>query len=432
MKNFYFGLFFYFLTSCTLVSGQQPMREEILALFKDTSNIQWIRDYQGRINDLEEIRISLGFDGYGCKGYLTYPNTETFIELAGNIKGSKLDLKELNEEGLITAYLKGIITPGMIEAEWQNYNRTIGSKFLLFTEKPQNKEEEKINKKWVKWYNGEVAHEKLRLILFHKSNNMLSGFCYNADGTKMYQVTGNINDDKSVYINFYRDNIEMARYNGKMKGSGLIKGFTTGIGVVNEPLQFELENEIILNEKSFQNFKSAAEILLPDSKDKDFDKYINDKIQPLADEIFNKMNEKVSSESYIPQPEERLVNRAYVYPDIKFVTKDLICGNILYSNTWEKNDRTIPFNYDVKQEREIQLEDIWNPKLSMQDTLSQYFAKAGKPEFSFKYFNITPQGLRFYDDIHPLYGRKEETIPYAVLRKWVRTKSPVRKLINIE
>ena len=86
----------------------------------------------------------------------------------------------------------------------------------------------------------------------------------------MYNVTGTINADKSIFLNFYLDQIEMARFDGKLKGSSLIKGVTNGIGVVNEPLQFELENELTLVEDSYQNFRSSIEILTPDSINKDF------------------------------------------------------------------------------------------------------------------------------------------------------------------
>lgn len=81
-----------------------------------------------------------------------------------------------------------------------------------------------------------------KLIIFHKEYGILSGFCFNDKGTRMYNVTGTINADKSIFLNFYLDQIEMARFDGKLKGSSLIKGVTNGIGVVNEPLQFELEN----------------------------------------------------------------------------------------------------------------------------------------------------------------------------------------------
>lgn len=126
-------------------------------------------------------------------------------------------------------------------------------------------------------------------------------------------------------------------------------------------------------EDSYQNFRSSIEILTPDSRNKDFDAYIKQKIQPLIEEINKKVNKSGPSESDLPQPEERLTNRAYIYPDIRFATKELVCGNILYSNTWDKNDKTISFNYDIKKEKEILLEDIWQQKLNMTDTPVQLF-----------------------------------------------------------
>jgi hypothetical protein len=430
MKKLYFFILWFLIGGVPLIYGQAASHEELQSLFEDSSSIQWFRDYKGLINNIENVDISLAFDGRNCKGYVLFPKSGTTIELSGNIRGNRLDLRELNEEGLITAYLTGSITPGMIQADWENYNHTIGCKYVLFSEKESKKIAGASKKKWVKWYIGEIAHEKLRLILFHKQTTELSGFCFNETGSKMYTVTGKINDDNSVFINFYLDQTEMARFDGKFKGSSLIKGTTTGIGVVNEPLQLELENEIYLTETSYQNFRTSIEILTPNSRDKDFEKYINDKIQPYLEAVNQKKDKSGFSESDIPQPADRLSQRAYIYPDIRFVSKDLICGNILYTNTWDKNDKTIPFNYDSKKEVEIQLDDIWNPKINIRDSLDHYFNSINKSGFSFKYFNLTPQGIRFYDDLNPLFGRNDVTIPYAIIKRWTKRKSLIKNLIN--
>lgn len=432
MKNFFYIIILIFIGNLQEVFSQAASRDELESLFEEPGKIQWARNYKGLINNIEHVEISLAYDGRNCRGYVLFPTSETTIELKGILSGNRLDLRELNEEGLITAYIKGILTPGKIEADWENYNQTIGCKYLLYSESEAAKLNPAAQKKWIKWYSGEVAHEKLRLILFQKEPANLSGFCFNDTGTRMYNVTGTLNPDKSIFINFLLDQSEVARFDGVLKGKSLIKGRTTGIGVTNEPLQLELENELSLNETSYQSFSTAIEILTPKTKNKNFEQYIAAKLQPYIDEVNKANTAENMSESHISQPSERLSQRAYIYPDIRFVTKELICGNVLYTNTWDKHDKTIPFNYDVKKKKEIELTDIWNPNLNMQDSLNHYFISVNKPGFTFKYFNLTPQGIRLYDDLDPLYGRNDLTIPYAVVRRWARGKSPVRNLINPE
>jgi len=431
MKRILYIALLVWLGNICNATGQAASKDELEALFDTPDKIQWTRNYKGLINNIESVEISLASDGRNCRGYVLFPKSQTTIELRGILSGSRIELRELNDEGLITAYLKGSLTPGKIEADWENYNHTIGCKYVLYSESEAAKLSPASQKKWIKWYSGEVAHEKLRIILFQKEPEKLTGFCFNDTGTRMYNVNGMLNPDKSIFLNFLLDETEVARFDGKVKSGAIIKGTTTGIGVTSEPLQLELENELNLEETSYQNFRTAIEILTPKLRKGNFEKYILEKIEPYIQEVNSEIVENLS-ESHVPQPSERLSQRAYIYPVIRFVSKEIISGHILYTNTWDKHDKTIAFNYDVRKKKEISQDDIWNPKLNMQDTLAHYFESVGKPGFSYKYFNLTPQGIRFYDDLNPLYGRNDVTIPYAVVRRWVKGKSPVRHLINPE
>lgn len=414
------------------LGAQGISRQEVLALFEDTTNIQWVRSYKGRVNDMEQAQMMLALNGFYAKGYVFYPKSGTSIELSGTLKGNKILLQELNQEGQITGYYSGIMNTDKMDLDWENYNHTIGSKYLLYTDHISTKQSNILSKKWVKWYNGTVTHENLRLILMHKQSDQLSGYCYNDSGTRMYTVSGNINPDKTIHLDFYLDQISIANFDGIIKGKNNIQGKVTGIGLVNEALKLSLENELELKENAYQNFRTSVEVLLPDSKDNDFDIYLADKIKDLLNNIETKIKSSNPLESDNPQPEDRLKWRAYIYPEIHFVTKDLICGTILYSTTWENSEKTIAFNFDNKHDKEILEKDLWNKDQNIQDSIKTYFSRQGKTDFEYKYFNITPKGIRYYSDLDPIYGRKEETVPFTEMKKWITRKSPIKSLVKYE
>lgn len=414
------------------LGAQGISRQEVLALFEDTTNLQWVRTYNGHVNDMEQAQMSLALNGFYAKGYVYYPKSGTSIELSGTLKGNKILLQELNQEGQIAGYYTGIMNADKMDLNWENFNHTIGSKYLLFADHISSKQASVLNKKWVKWYNGTVTHENLRLILMHKQTSQLSGYCYNDSGTRMYTVIGTLNADKTIHLEFYLDQISMAFFDGVLKGKKTIKGKVTGIGLVNEPLKLSLENELELKESAYQNFRTSVEVLLPDSKDNKFDNYLTNKIQDLLNNIESKIKASNPSESDDPQPEDRLKWRAYIYPEIHFVTKDLICGSILYSTTWESSEKTIAFNYDNKKNKEILEKDLWDQDAHVQDSLKTYFTMHGKTDFTYKYFNITPKGIRYYGDLDPIYGRKEETVPFTEMGNWVNRKSPIKSLVKYE
>ena len=46
-------------------------KDYVKSLFENQAEIQWVKHYKGRIDDLNDVAITLGFDGTDCKGRLT-------------------------------------------------------------------------------------------------------------------------------------------------------------------------------------------------------------------------------------------------------------------------------------------------------------------------------------------------------------------------
>ena len=132
MKRILYIALLVWLGNISNATGQAASKDELEALFDTPDKIQWTRNYKGLINNIESVEISLASDGRNCRGYVLFPKSQTTIELRGILSGSRIELRELNDEGLITAYLKGLLTPGKIEADWENYNHTIGCKYVLY------------------------------------------------------------------------------------------------------------------------------------------------------------------------------------------------------------------------------------------------------------------------------------------------------------
>ena len=410
-----------------MLTAQQSLVEEVRSLFDESVELEWVNSFSGYINDIIKVEATLGFDGRNCKGIFYYPSSGFSTEVTGTATGNRFLMNEVNEEGLITGKITGEIDQQNIKARWSNYNNSIGCRYRL-----TNDSETKVNideSKWVRWYIGQVSNEILHLILHKKSETEITGSCYNETGSRSYQVTGQLNKDKTLALQFLLGENEMASFTGKMPKGKAIKGSVTGIGLLNESMVFYLDNKLNYEEKGFQSFNTTYEIMLPINGNKDFDDYVKKSSEDWVNECITKSHEKTYKESEIPKPEERLINRAYIYPDIRYVADNLVSGHLIFVNTWTNKTKTKPLNFDLKNDIELSLDQIFTKDLAFRDSLTTYMKSIGRPGFNYVYFNITPEGLRLYDDFEPFQGRNDFIVPYAVIKPWARKTGPLKKLL---
>ena len=410
-----------------LLSAQQSMVEEVISLFDESVELEWVHSYSGYINDIVKVEATIGFDGRNCKGIFYYPSSGFSTVVTGTASGNRLLVNEVNEEGLVTGKISGEIDQHNIKARWSNYNNSIGCRYrLVNTDSPKSNIDET---KWVRWYIGQVSNEILHLILHKKSDSEITGSCYNETGSRVYSVTGQLQKDNTLELQFLLGENEMASFRGKMPKGKTIKGSVSGIGLTNEKMVFYLDNKLNYEEKSFQSFNTTYEIMLPVNGNKDFDAYVKKYSEEWVHECIKKSQEKTYKESEIPVPEERLMNRAYIYPDIRYVADNLISGHLIFVNTWTNKTKTKPLNFDLKNDQELSIDQIFTKDVAFRDSLNSYMRSIGKPQFNFVYFNITPEGLRLYDDFEPFQGRNDLIVPFAVIKPWARKTGPLKKLL---
>jgi len=413
-----------------MLYSQEDLAEEVKSLFSDTSHLEWINTYKGLVDNMTKVEASLGFDGTYCKGILYYPSSGFSTEILGTAVGNRFLMNEVNEDGLITGKLTGTISHDFINASWSNHNNTIGCNYKLKnTSKPVKIALKDNEDKWVRWYKGKVSEEVLHIILHKKTENDIYGSCYNETGTRSYLVKGILNEDKSINLNFYLGEHQMATFAGKMGKPKLIKGIVNGIGMVNEELSLYLDNKINYQQIAFQSFSTSYEVLIPEYGSKDFDRFIKNITGDWVQKCVDKSNSKTNKENDTTIPEERMVNRAYIYPDIRYVTDNVISGHMVFVNTWTGQTITKSINFNLNEDNEISLDQLFNKDIEYKDSLKTYLKSVNKNAFTISYFNITPEGLRIYDDFDPINGRNDVIVPYSVLKPWAKKNGPLKKLL---
>lgn len=90
----------------TVIFSQE--KADIIALFSDANSIVWHKTFLGLIDELHPCKLNIAFDGYNCKGYLSFDSSKERMLLTGSIEDGKIEMVE-KHNGLPTSYINGEI-----------------------------------------------------------------------------------------------------------------------------------------------------------------------------------------------------------------------------------------------------------------------------------------------------------------------------------
>ena len=149
-------LFILFPIFCA--AQKMDTKDNVKAMFENPSDIQWIKHYKGRIDDLNDVSVTLAFDGEDCKGQITYLRSHTEFDLLGKIENRQLLLHEIDNSKKLSGSIIGIITGKIITGNWNNFDGSKGGNLLLTeTEKEIDFPSYCGDNKWVRKYNGIIC-----------------------------------------------------------------------------------------------------------------------------------------------------------------------------------------------------------------------------------------------------------------------------------
>ncbi len=85
---------------------EAQVKAEVNRLFPPNTKLIWVKNYLGTINEAHDCALVLGFDGYHCKGYLSYNSSNEQYMLDGSIENDELEMVQ-RFNGLPNGYING-------------------------------------------------------------------------------------------------------------------------------------------------------------------------------------------------------------------------------------------------------------------------------------------------------------------------------------
>lgn len=451
MTKFVFAFLFTLLGTFNGMLLAQDISEEakVSSLFPE-GDIQWIKYFKGRIDDLSDIRVSLGYDGAFCKGVFTYLRSGETFTLEGQLRKDTLILNELDENEAVTGHLKGVFKGKYFIGEWSNYNNTIGGVQvnLQQVEEPPMFASYCGDNKWVHSYRAGFGDYEFDLVLQKGSFGMMRGVGYSKKDKQSFQLKGSYDELQNQLMltlkNQYGEKI--GTLNLKMKSINEFAGSfqnKDGQKFFGDALRAD---NLSVGCLEYADYVASYDVTYPKKEeDSSFNLWMQNVIADWFKETQKFIND-VRMDNIDNVPEIRSVARAYAWCDVDYYSNELISGFMHFGNSWTKSRSERPFIFDLRTGKEVIKEDLFKPNSNIDEMIKQYIVEqltknvlANDEQFvawintqSFSNITVRKEGLAFSTDANGVYGRQSVIVPLKILTPYLNPKNSVFRLTKLQ
>ncbi len=402
-------------------------------LFDKPADLKWGRYFRGRLDDVSEVQLSLAYDGTNCRGWFTYAKTRTRFKLDGYLNGAKLDLREFDAKGQHTGYLIGTLKGDVLELDWSNVSRTLGSRIEAVEVgvgrmNPTNCGDDK----WTNRYNARYRGAAVELVLSRTHNGALNGYLWvEADG-KTYVLRGRMNDDNQTYT------LDALLPNGKKAGAmeGKIdadRKLTCAWRGGGEQRTFDLafKDMLVTGCFDYADYRSSYDVLFPRTRcttcNAQLDRWVN--------EWVDRCKANLAAKKEQPNAQNRASMRASGWMDVECWTDGVFSGLFTFTDTWSGKAEGVAFIFDVNTGENVPVESLFVKNFDSKTWFETFVKKespklpafAADPEFrqwlvreGFPFITVRRDGLVLSTVFHPEYGRQQLLAPYETLKPFVK------------
>lgn len=444
MIKYYFSILFFSL-GAVLLAQQTEGEKSIYQMFDNPSKIKWVKHYKGRMDDLNDVTVSLAFDGSKCKGRMQYLRSKTEFKLEGTLTGSEIKLLEIDNRNEVTGFVRGNLNSGKVIARWLNYDGSIEGHMRL----EQTKKAAKFpsycgDNKWIRHYRGGTFRKRVDILVQKDNEDFFHGIVFFEKEEKSFELKfKNKEDDLLVFdlINPIGQSV------GTIKGAFQIQDKVAATYIdesgYQEFINCTINEALPVGCVEYADYMMSYDITYPKIKHNAFDSWIekmsNDWVNSCKD-----YSKKIKNQNPNQKPALRAAVRAFAWCDLEHYSNQLISGYINFNSTWSDRQQGKVFNFDLKRNKEIRLEDIFREDFDFKKFIKTYINNevSKHPLYrdldyrkwlrnqDFSFFTIRNEGLSFATQFSTIYGQQKVTIPFWKLKPYVKRNSPIEHLLR--
>lgn len=400
--------------------------------------------FQGVLNGIHQINISLGVSNGVCKGYYSYIGSKLTFQLEGNVDNNSFDLQELDQNLNVSAHILLHLKDNLLTGEWSHMEKEIS--FPMSARKVENFSyaiKDCQNNSWQKIYYGVLENNNISIRLTKEADSDLFvnmnianipfdfvSSCETAECRFFKQDFGN---QTGLF-----EELEFRRIDSSFLNITLIKSDRSK-KLVSLRLDETLDYDCI----DYSSYVSRYDLIYPKLKNLFFNKHIS----AIVKQWENKVAVQIDSvESINPGviPSDRFTFEANGWVDILHFENKLISGIFTFQNNWSRKSEQIPFSFDLRNNKEIEIQNVFKSSFDYKSFLNTYIEEQKKNYLPFqeKYISewlknenfdnltMTDDGIILSSSFSNIFGTQYISLPYVDIKKHLQ--KDFKKQIGIQ
>ena len=405
----------FFLSS--YMSFGQVTAESMRTMFSEPGSVQWVRHMTGDYNAVHPVDFWLATDGTTYRGVMDFEADELTFEFEGSIDNGKLVLQEIDEKGLITGYVNGILRDDRFSGRWWSADLSRSAELRLLDDGLVLLEKFEPS---LTVYHGNAGKRQFELFIWFEAPDVLSGIIM-TDST-CTRVFGVCADEFCREITLEITSGPFERATLKSKGSGkydvLASGdFGSQSGTCTEVQHYDIHRGGALD------YSFIADYSYPIIDKGYFDQWISDKLKTWYSAYQTLSDTRVQS-----GPSTRWMDFASAWVDIFMIRDGLISGLITATEPGTDDYLREAFVYDVDKGRLIGYDEMTKKEVDLVGALRNEIS--GDDTAGYHYPVVTSGGFAFCTEFDVVQGDSIQLVPFSAIQHQLRMRSTFTKLAD--
>jgi len=422
------SLFFLFVAS---VTAQNP--QSVKQLFDSNEQVEEMY-FQGVLNGVHQIKISLGINKSNCKGYYTYTGSKLTFQLEGTYQDGFFDLHELDQNLHVSANLYLEHDDQLLKGQWSHIEKEI--RFPISALKV-NTFSNSINdcreNSWQKMYSGVLEKQNISIRLTKESDSDL--FVNMNISNIPFDFTATCNTPQCQFFkhNFkgqtgFFDELEFRRIDSSFLNITMIKSDRS-----RELVSLRLNESLSYDCIDYSSYSSRYNLIYPKLKNLFFNKVILSIVSDWESSLIGEIDSlELISPGQIPS--DRFSYEATGWVDITQFDKNIISGIFTFQKNWSSVSQHKTFNFNLKENREIEFDQVFKSSFKYQEYFDQFIQKQKKNYVPFQQkhistwiktqpfdlVNFTSEGIVFTSEFSNIYGSHQVLLPYSDIQNHLK------------
>ncbi|MEL6925229.1 MAG: hypothetical protein AAFO94_14370, partial [Bacteroidota bacterium] len=227
---------------------------------------------------------------------------------------------------------------------------------------------------------------------------------------------------------------------GQHTADGLRAQFVSEAGETSD-IRFEMTEEMEVGCIEYADYISSYDITYPKTQHPSFDQWMDQQAMNWVVTCRDRVK-KVKVTHPVKNPQLRATERAYAWTELSYLSDELISGYLNFSDTWSETDRSRMINFDLRQQRELTVEDVFKGRYEkfVRSTIrkafkkNRYYSDADFRKWiskeGFTLFTVRAEGISFSTSFHPIYGQQHVLVPFRRLKPYLKKGTVVFKLLE--